>query len=171
MQMQGSQGDFGPSDPRLEAILARLKSAADLRAASLPAKPDSRDRERKHQWKDSPQLEISSGSDVHQNQSSKALLEFCKDITPNYAGPAARVEISISLPKYSLRDLDRGIQGQQVASNRQARYIRKMRSFLNPSNRVEISHHTLSEPLDEKNVSVRDLCHLCFRSFCTPFEK
>ncbi len=55
-------------------------------------------------------------------------------------------------PRYSQRDMERSVQGQQIANNRQHRYERKMRKFVNPLTRVEISQHKiLSGPYESES--------------------
>ena len=162
------------ADPRIEILHERLKLAAELRASKLRAallitNSEGRDQEKKVGSRSASSNDLSKipikgkeskaiaqATDCSADlPACEALLELCKDITPDYS--LSRRENIDPAPRFSQRDLERSVQGSQIASNRYRRYIRKMRTFLNPCNRVELSQHTLSEKPIELPVSNRFL--------------
>jgi hypothetical protein len=152
------------TDPRISVLHSRLKAASDLRAASLLVKMADVDQTERQELKP----ENSSERRAHPSESNQSdlpareeLSAFCKEITPLYSSkPLLGLSGSDLAPRVSQRDLERSVQGRQIASNRQSRYVRTMKTFINPITRVEISQHELSEKIEISEILVGRI--LCF---------
>ena len=140
-------------DTRVATIIDRLKAAANDRAVvSVVTNKETRDKgDKSEQNADiSPPTAINITS---YPACPDALLEFCNEIKPCYASTIHDVNTQ-GAPRFSQRDMERSVQGQQIADNRQHRYERKMRKFVNPLTRVEISQHKILDGPDERESSV-----------------
>jgi hypothetical protein len=146
-------------DTRVAAIIGRLKSAANDRVVpSVITERETRDDESNLQ----KHADLSS-STTKNNISSytgcpEALLEFCNEIKPSYSSTMHDVKAH-GAPRFSQRDMERSVQGQQIANNRQHRYDRKMKKFVNKPTRVEISQHKILDNESQSSV-------ILFFGFC-----
>jgi hypothetical protein len=138
-------------DARVATIMDRLNAAAKERAVvAVVAKDVDGDKESfRVQNTSSPQADISQSCPTCPD----ALLEFCKELKPCYSSTLNQAKAH-GAPRFSQRDMERSVQGQQIANNRQHRYERKMRHFVNPLTRVEISQHKILDRPDESSVIV-----------------
>ncbi len=155
-------------DTRVAAIIGRLKSAANDRVVpSVITNSNDTERETRDDEFKLQKHAVLSSSSTKNNISSytgcpEALLEFCNEIKPSYSSTMHDVKAH-GAPRFSQRDMERSVQGQQIANNRQHRYDRKMKKFVNKPTRVEISQHKILDNESQSSVifffSVFVSCH------------
>lgn len=158
-------------DPRIAELHSRLKVASDLRTASLLSSVhDVKETSQECKSEHPDPKKHAVNSETTRGPSLEELQLFCKEITPQYS--YTNLECSADhVPRISQRDLERSVQGQQIANNRQRRYARKMKTFSNPITRVEVSDHELSKQNDAHDTWVRQNFNLFQSLFSVPIRK